>query len=350
MNANRDDLIRRFLLGDLSEQERDQVEAQFMADNELFEEILSAEDALLEQYLEGQLSDEQLERARTLFHSSPRQERELEFTKGLIASLRASGAEKEQTTSDVTQTVPAKSTVQIPSSEELTTAKSKSDSSANDFPLIQPGFFNQFAGRPATIGWLSVLLVCLVLLSWIVYLYSQKRSWEVQLAAVERSNQEAREKLREATQGHAELSKQLEDERERRAKAEELIAQLQIPKPGGSTNLGSITSLVLIPATLERGGNAKTVKLTAETKRIQLQLQLGANQRYGKYSVHITTFDGRNVWSDDSIGAGQIKRGRLTLVLLSSLLEYDDYRIELKGLPDSGEPVHVADYIFKVRK
>lgn len=351
MNAKTDDLITRFLLGELSEQERAQVEAQFLADNEFFEEILSAEDALLEQYLQGQLSGERLERAKTLFHSSPRQKREVEFTQGLIASLRAATPENKQAILDATQAVAAETTEQTLSRAEIAPADTEPESSARTFTLIPPGFFKHLAARPTTIGWVLISLICFSLLSWIVYLYSQKKFWEIQLAAVERSNQEAREKLLEATQDQAELSKQLEDERERRARAEELIAQLQIRKPNSSsTKLDRIITLILAPATLERGSNPKTIKLKAETNRIHLQLEVPADRSYSRYSVLLTTFDGRSVWNNDAIDASQIKQGRLSLFLPPSLLEYEDYRIELKGLLDSGDFVHVADYIFKVRQ
>lgn len=346
MNAKMEDLIRRFLLGELSEQERAQVEERFLADNEFFEEVLSAEDALMDQYLQGQLSGEQLERAKTLFQSSPGQKREVEFTKELIASLREAKLENNQTTSGVTHTTFVETTDEIHPEEESITAK---ESSAGAFPLI-PSALKNLAPRSTAAGWLFVSLVCFSLLSWILYHYYQKRNWEAQMTEVERSNQEAREKLSELMEGKAELSRQLEDERERRERAEELIAQLQVRKPDGTTRPDRIASILLTPATLERGGNSKTISLKAESKRIQLQLELGESQRYSRYNVLITTFDGRRVWSKDSIGAGQIKQGRLTLVLPSSLLEYEDYRIELKGLSDTGDFVHIADYLFKVRK
>jgi hypothetical protein len=349
MSAKTDDLITRFLLGELSEQERAQVEERFLADNEFFEEVLAAEDALMDRYLRGQLSGEQLERAKTLFQSSPRQRRDVEFTKRLIASIRGADSAHEQSTSDVTHTTFAASTDKIHSREEIIPATSEPESSDETFQLIPPGFKN-LAPRSAAIGWLFVSLVCFSLLSWIVYLYYQKRGHEAQMAAVERSNQETREKLSELMKGKEELSRQLEDEKERRSRAEELIAQLQVRQPDEITRPNRITSILLAPAALERGGNSRTISLKAETKRIQLQLEVGESQRYSRYSVLLSTFDGRKVWSKDSIDASQIKQGRLSLVLPSSLLEDEDYRIELKGSSDNGDFVHVADYIFKVRR
>jgi hypothetical protein len=331
MNAKTDDLITRFLLGELSDEERTRVEERFLADNEFFEEVLSAEDALMDQYLLGQLSDEHRKRAQTLFHSSPGQKREVQFTRELIASVREAHVENNSTAS----------------------ANSKIGNSARAFSFIPPGLKNFLPHFNAT-GWVVILLGCLVLMSCILYLYSQKKGWEAQRAAVERSSQEARERLSEEMQGKAELSRQLEIEKEKRAqaeeKAEELAAQMRARKPDKINRPDTITAIILAPTTLERGGNSKALSLKAETGRVQLQLELDEGQRYSQYNVSLTTFDGRRVWSRNSVAASQIKQGRLNLVLPASLLEYEDYKIELKGLSENGDFVHVADYLFKVRR
>ena len=153
-----------------------------------------------------------------------------------------------------------------------------------------------------------------------------------------------RERLSEERQTKEELNKQLEIEREKRAEAEELVARLQERKPV------VIASGRLSPTVFERGGSPKTVTLKAGTKRVYLRLQLDDGQRYSRYSVLLTTFDGRRVWGEESLDAGRVRNGRLTLPLPPSVLEYEDYRIELRGLSDNGESVHVADYVFKVRE
>jgi hypothetical protein len=322
------------------------VEKRFLADNEFFEEVLSAEDALIDQYLLGQLSDEQRRRAQALFQSSTGQKREVKFTKELIASVRDANPKNNQTSSAPKQ-IPSTEAANKTQPEEALSDNSKIESPATWFWLNLPGLKN-LAPRFATIGGLVILLVCLSLIIWIFYLYSQKRGWEAQRIAVERSSQEALEMLSKEKLEKAELQRQLEIEKEIRAQAEEqaeeLIAQALPRRPE------RITSILLTPATLERGGNSKTVSLKAETGRVQFQLELDENYRHSRYSVVLTTFDGRRVWSKDALDAGQTRGGRLTLTLPSSLLEYEDYRIELKGLTDNGDFVHVADYIFKVRK
>jgi hypothetical protein len=109
-------------------------------------------------------------------------------------------------------------------------------------------------------------------------------------------------------------------------------------------------SVALQPTVFERGGSSKTVTLTPGTRRIQLQLQVNQAQSYARYSVTLITFEGKKIWSKNAIPASQIKHGRLTLLLPSSLLKYDDYRAELEGSSEDDKSTHVADYTFKVRK
>src|ERR1041385_4773553 len=94
-----DDLATRFLMGELSESERLDVEERFLNDNEFFEEILAAEDALVDQHVLGLLSAEESTRAQFLLESGREQRRNVEFTRELITLLRQSGlSEKSRST------------------------------------------------------------------------------------------------------------------------------------------------------------------------------------------------------------------------------------------------------------
>ena len=58
-HENQDDaLMRRYLLGQLAEDERQQLEEKMMADNEFFNRVLLAEDEMVEEYVQGEMSGE----------------------------------------------------------------------------------------------------------------------------------------------------------------------------------------------------------------------------------------------------------------------------------------------------
>jgi len=327
MNAKPDDLVTRFLLGELSEQERADVEARFLSDNEFFEEVLSAEDALLDQYLLGQLTDEQRERAESLFRSSDRQSREVLFTEGLIAAVRGAGPAGGRV-------------VHAAGTSEVTPPVTEDPSRA--LPPMPLGPKN-FTPRLAWAGGLFLLLVCFALASWFFYQHPQTRPAGANQAEANRGSPGPRETPSEEAANKEEPGRRPEIGNEKRETPEETRG----PRPPRRSE--SVASILLSPATLERGGGSTTIRLKTGTSKVQLHLELDEGRRYNRYGVLISTFDGRRVWSNDSLDAGQVSKGRIALTLPSSLFGYDDYKIELKGLSEGGEPVHVADYVFKVR-
>src|SRR6266404_5799744 len=92
------ELMTRFLLGELSEEERPAMEERFLSDNQFFDHLLVMEDSLIDAYLLGRLSDDRRQRAELLLQSSSAQRREVEFTRELISFL--SEARSETTAAD----------------------------------------------------------------------------------------------------------------------------------------------------------------------------------------------------------------------------------------------------------
>jgi hypothetical protein len=324
-NQNTDDLMTRFLLDDLSEEERSKVEERFLADGEFFDRLLAMEDSLIDQFLLERLTDKQRERMEVLVESSPEQRREVEFTEELISFLREVRSKDSAS--------PSTGSVKIP-------AKSKNDD-PTPWSMIVVGLRSLPRAVVATVG--VIVLVASISLYLIFRSYSEKQRWIEQRTALERSVQDTQQKLSEELSKASELGKQLDLEKEAREKAEDSLAQLQ------SRSLRRFTTILLEPIALERGGSPKTITLKSKGERVQIQLKVSPNQNYHQYSVAIITFDGRPVWSRESIPTTQINRGKLVFLVPSSLLKYDDYRIELKARPENGELVHLSDYAFKVR-
>ena len=328
------ELMTRFLLGQLSDEERKAVEERFLADDEYFAQLLVMEDSLVNDYVLGRLTDDQLKHAELLFRSSPVGKREVRFTRNLVASLREARDAKEQgaeqkTTFTTNRIVPPKTSPWLQSQVSMN--------------LIASGLSGLPKVFSATLGLIVLLLVGTA--SYFIYQYQrQNRELLAQQVALERNVQEVRDKLDREIQNSAEINKRLDLETEKRTQAEEALAQSR------NNGASSITSLVLLPTIFQRSGGAKTVSLNAETNRLQLLLEIPSDTSYPVYNVRIKTFEGQTIWARDSIPGSRIKQSKLALVLNSSLFPYNDYRIELHGLPDNGTPQLVADYAFKVRK
>src|ERR1051325_7258113 len=82
--TQQEDYIIRYLLGDLTEKEQIQIEEQFFADDEYFEQICSVEDALIDDYVQENLAESDRAKVESLLQSSPRQAREVNFVRDVI--------------------------------------------------------------------------------------------------------------------------------------------------------------------------------------------------------------------------------------------------------------------------
>jgi len=77
------EVCARYLLADLSDDERAFVEAWLLEDDELFEVIVAAEHDLIDEYLDGVLTAEGLERFEGLLDRSDGLARRVEFSRAL---------------------------------------------------------------------------------------------------------------------------------------------------------------------------------------------------------------------------------------------------------------------------
>jgi CHAT domain-containing protein len=78
-----DVLIRRYLLGQLSEDEREHVEKRLMTDNELYDRVLLAEDEMVEEYLQGKLPERDRQAFEASYLATADGREQLSFEQGL---------------------------------------------------------------------------------------------------------------------------------------------------------------------------------------------------------------------------------------------------------------------------
>ncbi|MEK6299978.1 MAG: CHAT domain-containing protein [Acidobacteriota bacterium] len=94
-DENQDDgLMRRYLLSQLAEDERQQFEEAMMADNELYNRVLLVEDEMVEEYLQGELSESERAGFEASFLSTVEGRKQVSFAKALSEYVsRASASE-----------------------------------------------------------------------------------------------------------------------------------------------------------------------------------------------------------------------------------------------------------------
>ena len=78
------ELLLRYLLGELTEEEQSRLERRYFTEDDLFEEMLLVEDDLIESYARGELSERERERIEKHFLMSDERREKLTLARALI--------------------------------------------------------------------------------------------------------------------------------------------------------------------------------------------------------------------------------------------------------------------------
>jgi hypothetical protein len=85
----KDDLIKKYLLGVLSADERSRLEDDYFADGDLFEDVVSAENDLIDAYVRGALSDAERQQFEHRYKNSSSHAARIGFAKALAQVLES---------------------------------------------------------------------------------------------------------------------------------------------------------------------------------------------------------------------------------------------------------------------
>ncbi|MGA9770055.1 MAG: hypothetical protein WBV94_13515 [Blastocatellia bacterium] len=81
------ELIYRYLLGELPEAEQSELERRYFIDDALFDRLLTIEDELLKRYARNESSDEERQRLESHYLRSQTRRKRLMFTQALVRYL-----------------------------------------------------------------------------------------------------------------------------------------------------------------------------------------------------------------------------------------------------------------------
>ena len=151
-----DSVIRRFLLGDIDEEERERIERRFISDQEAYEKIVVVEDELIEDYLEDSLTAPDREKFLAQYGHTPKERRKLRIVKAI----------KEHAVAEAMSSQKARST------------KSKWTNFLSALRLRNPGFLIPVA---------AVLIIAFVVgLVWLMDIRNKREQETNRRAAIER--------------------------------------------------------------------------------------------------------------------------------------------------------------------
>jgi hypothetical protein len=315
-----DDLLVRYLLGRLSEDEQSRVEKRFINDGEYYEQLLLTEDELRCAYATGSLPPAERELFEKRFLIFPDERERVELARAMMRELSSVAVEAR--------------------SEPLTV---RSDEMSWREKLLAG-----FRSSAARFAMAAAVVVLLVAVAWMAMETSRLRQQVSQLEATQDARgQEAKRQSNEDRSQVEQLSRELEDERNRRALLEHEIAQLHEQSSPDDTPRPAVISLMLAPGRIRAGGETRRITISDDSAQVRLLLNIGDSTAYGNYQAVLLNSDGAQVWSRRGLRASQKV---VVITVPARLLSEDDYEINLKGLAQNGELERVGDYYFTVLK
>jgi hypothetical protein len=305
-----EELIRRYLLGDVSEEDRARVEERFFADDDFYQSLLVAEDDLIYDYLRGAMGREDRRLMEEQINASPRRHQKVELVKGL---MQAASAEESEEKASLWQRL------------RVFFAPVHALQFATAALALALAFGGYFLLRQS-----SDLRVEMARLE-------QERERE-RVAAFERERENA-QRLEQERARNEELSRQLEREREEKAKLADEARNRQIEERL------STQTLTLLPTTRDRN-DAERIVINKSTSRIAVRLDFEGDARWRSYCAEVRTSSGNIVWNQDA----QSRRRSVVIQLPAGIFADGEYEVTLKGDAGSGQFEVINYYYFVVTK
>jgi hypothetical protein len=313
-NRNIDELMERYLLGELSEEESERMERQYLSDPDYFDELLAVEDDLLDEYARGELQGRRRQQFERRLLTTPRQRERLRDAQVLMARLG--------------------------SGQVLVSLDRKRQERSS-----RSSFFSQHKLGVA----LPLALAAIVLLAgagWLVArtarLQEQVERMRAEQSATEGREQELRERLAGEQKEKEDLLRQLQQANEAGGSH---VPKGEIP-PEKRIEPNTVTFALAVA--LMRGGEASTFVLPSDIEIVQLEIQV-ADAPYRSYRADVQTADGETVYRQSGLVARRTQRGKaIRLRIPSRLLHGRDFILKASGLAAQGDFEDAGLYSFRI--
>lgn len=326
MNLTRDDemLIRLYLLGEVTDREQEQVEQQLMTASRYFGHLLKTEEGLIDEYMQGKLSSDEVDSFETYFLRAPERQDKLAFAKSLnryIAETKTSQpagiAGADGTAAGTRKAIPLPATIR----------------------------------SRAAIA--TMIIAALALITGVIVLLTEDARLRERIAeqqeSLSRSEEELRQQLGKEMQRSESLARQLEQSQNEIFRIEQEMARLKQENGRHRESPASgIASLFITPGLVRDKGQTYRVYLTNGIQRLRLELKL-QQENYERYRVEVQTVEGKSIWREGNLRARQraSEKAIVTTLPARRLLE-GDYLATLSAATPGEGYEEVATYFFTI--
>lgn len=331
-DRERRESVRQYILGEMSEEWREQIERRLISRDDYFEELLIAEEELTDDFVGERLTDPALTTFRRSFLSVPELRQDVKFAK----ALRRHAAEHAQ-----------RQALQPP------------DGRSPPFLARHSSFFRQPAVGFALA---AALLLAICSAAWMAAQNRRLREQVAQLRARETPQQTPQTEFQaqlalERERGEmlaARLSREQEQRAEAERKLEEAVRQQARSRREQTTGsaTGSVAAAVftLTPGIVRgEGEGQKRISRPPGGGHLVARLDLPADE-YRSYRASLQTLDGKELHSLPNLRARANGGGKVIPFPFPStrLAPSNDYQIVLSGRTPNGAYEDVGTYYFRV--
>lgn len=314
-------LMMRYLMGELSEEERDLVEEKFFTDESFYQNLLLAEDDLLYDYQRGALSKDQHRKVEARVAASPGLRRKLKSIESLM-TLDSAALQVETSTDG-----------------EMSRRGIYLWQTISDFLTIR-----RLAPALALAAVMLIAFGSYYLVTKTERLNSEIARLEIEkekerLASLEKE-QEMRRQIEDENEKAANLASEIERERRMRQEAEDEARRLR------SQQQVATASFILMPGLVRDRDEPERLVIPREMRKAELKLDLEGEEKYRSFRVELRTMGGNLLWSQAVRSASESASGKAVAITLpASILINGEYEITLKGSSGEG-PLEVFRYYY----
>jgi hypothetical protein len=300
-DAYNETALKKYLLGEFSGKELDELERGYLADSDLLERLLVVEDDLIDQYARGELNPTERQQFERQLLASPGQRERLVNARVLLAVARA------------------KRSAPVSSKQAL-----------SDKWTSWVGVLSQRSALA------FVTLLLLVIGGGIAV-----RVWQ--------RNAELRR-----IQAQSQLPPGKQPEAQPTLQAQQNQETPPVPKKAESpatlirTERAPQVATFVLPMTLTRGDSATTFVLKRGIETVRLQVQVAGGD-YKTYRAELQSADGDHIQSLRGLKPQRTANGNvLSLNVPAKLLSRSDYILKLSGVTDDGHLEDAGLYSFRI--
>ncbi|HEX8183222.1 MAG TPA: hypothetical protein VF747_00675 [Blastocatellia bacterium] len=317
-------IIRRYLLGELSQEEQESLERRLMTDGDCFRLASALEEELVDKYISDDLPKEERERFGRRFLATPEGAEELKLAANLRRYARGN----------------------------RTSLSSRSAGAGTK--AHAPGWLHLLGSRfsaaqLALVATLAVFTVMIIALTFKISGYQERVE---RLEAMQESptlrEQELQNKIAEQQASNDELAKALRREQEERARLEQEVISLSGPKPDNPQSL--VAAITLSPVRTRGAGQSNSLVIKPGVSQVLLRL-LVREPAHESYRASLQNESGDEIWASGNLRP-QTEGGRIAIRVSVSarLLPGGDYTLRLLGRTDKGDYEETGNYYFRVAK